>query len=85
MAGREIIPTSRKVSLLNAEGEVVQKELDESSFALWKLYEGYRTTYQDLQASKAQISNELRQRFSHFDTTFRSLSREWLEGGTIND
>ncbi len=85
MSGREIVPSSRTVSLVDADGEVVQKELDESSFALWKLYEGYRTTYQDLQASKAQISYELSQRFEHFDTTFRSLSREWLEGGAIND
>ena len=55
------------------------RELDENSYALYKLFDGYRRTWEDLQKAKAEVSQELREQYATFKTIFDSLCRELAE------
>ena len=52
------------------------RELDESSFTLYKLFEGYRKTWEDLQKAKAEVTQEFPDQYRSFRQMFDSLCRE---------
>jgi ABC-type Fe2+-enterobactin transport system substrate-binding protein len=80
-----IVRVDNTVTCRRDEGEVVTRTLNQQSLALWKLFEGYRESWDELHKTKAQITQGLREQYETFIQLFSSYQKEIVEGVELSD
>lgn len=84
-SAQSVAPFSRVVALRNAQGETVQKDLDEISFALLQLYESNTKTWTDLQTSKVVVSEALQSQFTYLEGQRSALEQLLLSDKSFSE